>query len=103
MSPGYKLGLTIERINNDGNYEPNNCRWATKHDQHLNKRSSIYLEIDGIKQIASEWSKVSGIKSETIYIRYRIYGWGAREAVFKPARQLRKIKTLNDTKEPPGQ
>lgn len=37
MSHGYKEGLTIDRIDNDGNYEPSNCRWVTQAEQNLNK------------------------------------------------------------------
>lgn len=38
MYPTYEQGLTVERINNDGNYEPSNCRWATLKEQSINKR-----------------------------------------------------------------
>ena len=40
IANGYKKGLTIERINNDGNYEPNNCKWVTKQEQNQNQRTT---------------------------------------------------------------
>ena len=41
MVNGYKKGLQIDRINNDGHYEPSNCRWATRSEQNVNKRISL--------------------------------------------------------------
>lgn len=44
---GYQQGLTIERINNNGNYSPQNCKWVTLQEQQLNKRSIIKVEYKG--------------------------------------------------------
>lgn len=74
---------TIERINNNGNYEPGNVRWATRHEQARNQRSNVNLTIDGVTRCVEDWARVSGTNSRTIYTRHKA-GWPDREAVFLP-------------------
>lgn len=71
IANGYSEGLTLERIDNDGDYEPNNCRWATMKEQSNNRRNSIFLDIDGQTLTIAQWSDLTGIPYETIYCRYR--------------------------------
>lgn len=71
---GYQENLTIDRINNDGNYEPSNCRWITNYEQQLNKRDSRYLTFNGITKHLVEWSKESGLAPEVIWKRFKKYG-----------------------------
>lgn len=91
LDNGYSADLTIDRINGAGDYEPTNCRWATRKVQANNKRTNHLIEIDGEKRTIAEWSEISGVKSVTIC--YRINkGWPAKDAVFKPATMLtRKV------------
>lgn len=69
MDNGYEPHLTIERINNDGNYEPNNCRWATRIEQQNNKRNNRRITMNGETHTLAEWAKITGIKYSTLYSR----------------------------------
>ena len=68
---GYGEGLTIDRIDNEGDYSPENCRWVTHRDQCNNRRSNVMLTIDGVTRNVREWSDITGLKYGTIYRRYR--------------------------------
>lgn len=70
MSNGYEDELTIDRINSDGNYEPNNCRWVNMTIQQRNRRDSVYTEINGITKHLLEWADEYGIKRQTLITRY---------------------------------
>ena len=64
MASGYQEHLTIERINNDGNYEPSNCTWITMGEQSRNKRWGKTREYNGEKKSVSEWARTFNL---TIY------------------------------------
>ena len=70
MSNGYDEELTLDRIDNDGDYSPDNCRWADEETQHKNRRITLYIEYNGEKKTVQEWSKELGITENTIYGRY---------------------------------
>jgi hypothetical protein len=67
-------GLTLERINNDGNYEPSNCRWATRVEQTLNRITNILLEHSGTKQCISAWARQLNIPYTSF--RYKLQKQG---------------------------
>jgi hypothetical protein len=65
----YKEGLSIERKDVNGNYEPSNCEWIPKNEQAKNQRSNHNITIKGVTNTISEWSRISGVSRLTIHSR----------------------------------
>jgi len=96
---GYKQGLTIDRKNNDGNYEPSNCKWTDMKSQSNNKRSTIYIEIDGITKPKAEWCEIYKINPVTVEARI-LRGWSKDDAVMIPTnKNMRRNRNVTDTLE----
>lgn len=66
----FKTGMTLDRINPNGNYSPDNCRWATMFEQDKNRRNSILIERNGEIHNISEWAVITGINRSTLNNRY---------------------------------
>lgn len=80
---GYETGLTIERNNVNGNYEPDNCCWITREEQAYNKRQSIIVEYNGEKNDLMRWCTELGLKYDTIHHRIT-HGWSTKDAFETP-------------------
>lgn len=86
ISTGYRDSLTLDRIDNDGPYNPNNCRWANIYQQNNNKRNNHFLCCFGEKHTVAQWSRITGIKPTTI--RQRVTrGWPIERALTEPVKK----------------
>lgn len=83
--------FTLERINNDGNYEPSNCCWATRAAQYKNRRGARLIDFDGLSLTATEWGKRMGISEACL--RYRLKaGWEISSALSLPSLRKKEVK-----------
>lgn len=83
MGPRPRGGL-LDRINNNGPYGPNNCKWSTRKEQNSNRRNCIYVDLDGEKVTLAEACRRRGISYKAILKRV-IYGkWDIAEALAVP-------------------
>lgn len=84
LNNGYVEGLSIDRIDVNGNYEPDNCRWATMPEQNNNKRTSRMITIGGVVKTMKQWSEVYGINYATLQSRIDKLGLNPIDALTKP-------------------
>ena len=98
LNNGYKDYLTIDRIDNNGNYCPQNCRWTTMMEQANNKSNNIRLTYNNETKTVSQWSKIVNIKADTIKRRLGL-GWSVEKAL---TQKVRETKTKDELAEMAG-
>lgn len=89
LANGYADALTIDRINNEFGYCPENCRWVSFKVQENNRRNNVRVTIHGETHTIAEWSSISGIEQATISYRMK-HGWKNDDLLLKPNEKGRK-------------
>lgn len=71
MGPTFRLGLTLDRVDNDGPYSPDNCRWATRKVQNRNYSRNLLITYNGETKCLKEWAEVLGLNYGTLHDRIK--------------------------------
>lgn len=104
LSHGYvqdaqKYQCTIDRIDVDGDYCPENCRWATFKEQQRNRRTNHRVTYNDETHTISEWAKILGVSPNTLYSRLGWLGWTAEQALSWNGAEMRRCERMARVKE----
>jgi len=95
---GYSVDMSLDRIDNNKGYSPDNCRWVLLTEQQRNKRNNHIIEYDGESHCIAEWAEITGINKQTILSRLR-YGWTIKDVLsIKPSHQNKSRRYNNGEK-----
>lgn len=87
MSHGYSKELTLDRIDNNGDYTKDNCRWVTRKVQCNNKRNNRMLTHKGETMNLTQWAKYLNIKKSTLSMRFYAFHWSVEKCLTTPVRK----------------
>ena len=87
LANGYSDDLTLDRIDNDGNYCPGNCRWVSRKEQSYNKRNNRLITHNGQTKTITQWAEENGLTYNIVKKRYDELGWSFEDAISKPITQ----------------
>lgn len=90
---GYNDTLTIDRIDNEKEYSPSNCRWVSRKVQANNTRVNVWYEYNGQKKTLSQWSDVCGISYGTLESRLHKCRWSFKKSLETPIR-IQKLRNI---------
>lgn len=91
LPSGYWHGAHLDRIDNDGMYEPINVKWSTPKENSSNRRSARLLTVKGVTKSQSEWAKESGIPDSVIHKRLNRLGWLIDDAISTPVASVESV------------
>lgn len=83
INNGYEKHLTIERIDNNGDYCPENCRWVTRTEQQNNRRNNHYITYNGETLTITQWANKLGVNPKLLFARINDYKWDIEKALTK--------------------
>jgi len=87
ISNGYRSDLTLDRIDRNGDYSPDNCRWVTYQQQSRNTAQNRLITFRGRTQTLKDWADELGFKYTTLSARLRVYGWSVEKALTTPVKK----------------
>ena len=96
---GHEKGLSLERVNNDGNYEPSNCKWATTKEQGKNRMHVLEITIDGITKNGYEWCRIYNLNYGTFLNRRNALGWDDVKSITTPVKLRKNPKGFEERTE----
>lgn len=92
INHGYREDLSIDRVDVNGDYCPENCRWITQKEQCQNMRKSVKVAYEGKILSLSQWSEELGINYMTLWHRIFTYGWPVKKAFETPVNKRKSHK-----------
>lgn len=95
LSNGYRENLTIDRINNNKGYSPDNCRWITREQQASNRRTNRMITIGNETHTMSDWCNINNVSYNAACKRIEAYGWDEIKAVSQPTRTYVKNRPFS--------